>query len=80
MKTYSTIHNNETYLYFYDIYIKLWSIFRIDPKTGYQIDEEADHCANKVFLLECYPFLDFKNYEEIEAPKVEVDNTPIKLV
>lgn len=67
MVTYSTKVGNETFLYFFDTNFRLWTIYRIDIKTGYQIDEEAAHFSNKVHLLIAHPELDFVKHIEIEA-------------
>jgi hypothetical protein len=58
MKTY--YHNQESTLfrYFFDPYIKSWTVLRVDA-NGNQVGE-AEHHANKASLLSLFPFFKFK--------------------
>jgi hypothetical protein len=70
MKTYTQIYQGQIYQYYYDTYIKLWTIYEVD-KFGYQISEEADHAPRKSALLLSYPFLTFKTNFECQEKKTE---------
>lgn len=68
MKTYTQIFEDKIYQYFYDTYIKLWTIYEIND-YGEQISEEADHSPRKSDLIITYPFLTFKtNFEIVKDP------------
>jgi hypothetical protein len=57
MKTYVNQTNQKTYWYFYDPYLKSWTVFEVDENEN-QISD-ADYFGNKENLLKCYDF-DFK--------------------
>jgi hypothetical protein len=58
MKTYQNIIKGTRYWYFYDRWVKSWTVYKVD-KQGYQVGN-AEHYANKKSLLKDYKF-DFKN-------------------
>jgi hypothetical protein len=57
MKTRTQILNGKTYRFFFDRYIKSWTVYEIDG-NGFQVSE-ADHFGNKEDMLRMYNF-DFK--------------------
>jgi hypothetical protein len=61
MVSYKQELNGVEYIYYYDRYISLWTVFDID-EDGSQIMKEADHFAYKSQMLESYNF-DFKTKE-----------------
>ena len=59
MKTYE----DNGYRYFYDFYIKSWTIYEIDLE-GFQVGN-ADYFSNKKQLIISYPTLKFIKEEEL---------------
>jgi len=55
--TYEQILDGTKYMYFYDIYIKSWTIYKVND--SYEQINEAEHYANKNMLLKHYK-LNFK--------------------
>jgi len=51
------------YLFYYDFYLRLWTIYKASP-NGDQLQDEADHYSNKQQLLSAYPDLKFTLYNK----------------
>jgi hypothetical protein len=54
MKTYKALINKVTYIYFYDKYIKSWTVIQVDANEN-QVGD-AEYFANKESLLSNYNF------------------------
>lgn len=54
MKTYRESIDGKRYQYFYDVYIRSWTVYLID-ENGFQISE-SDYFANKAQMLKKYSF------------------------
>lgn len=63
MKTYTFSRNGKTFIYFYDRFIRLWTLFEVD-KYGHQVSEEAEYYPRKGELSEFYPEADYKTQED----------------
>jgi hypothetical protein len=77
MTSYKTKDSNGVvWLYYYDVYIKCWTIYSVDGE-GNQLCEEADNWnVRKSDLLKAFPFLDFTKEEDFdrEASKKKADS------
>ena len=57
-RTNMTTYEEQGLRYFYDMHIRLWTIYNIDAE-GNQISREAEYYYSKKHLLENYPILKF---------------------
>lgn len=62
-------YNHESTLYFYDPYIRSWTVYKID-ENGYQVGD-AEHYAHKQSLKLNYPNFKFVKHVEPAYEKVK---------
>lgn len=76
MKTYR--HENTVYFYDPSAFCRSWTIYEIDPVTGYQVGA-ATHIYSKSQLKFAHPEFKFVPYVEIEYTPAPKNDGPITL-